>query len=58
MKGIGKKGFVSEHNILENDNSIITPLSLERVYQLLTFANLFTYDEWFEITQMIHHPNV
>jgi hypothetical protein len=33
-------------------------LSLERVYQLLTFANLFTYDEWFEITQMIHHPNV
>jgi hypothetical protein len=45
MKGIGKKGFVSEHNILENDNSIITPLSLERVYQLLTFANLFTYDE-------------
>jgi hypothetical protein len=30
--------------ILENDSSIITPLSLQRVYQLLTFE-IFTYDE-------------
>jgi hypothetical protein len=31
--------------ILENDSSIITPLSLQNMYQPLTFPNLFTYDE-------------
>jgi len=31
--------------ILEKDSLIIEPLSLHGTYLLLTFTNLFTYDE-------------
>ncbi len=45
-----EKGFNMGAYILEKDSLIIEPLSLHGTYLLLTFTNLFTYDEWFETT--------
>ncbi len=46
----GEKWFNMGAYILEKDSLIVEPLSLHKAYWLLTFTNLFTYDEWFETT--------
>jgi hypothetical protein len=41
----GEKWFNMGAYILEKDSLIVEPLSLHKAYWLLTFTNLFTYDE-------------